>query len=50
MLTKELDRLEAHANAVLKALPELREADQTMTGIALVEAITEIGERYGLNV
>lgn len=49
-LTKELHRLKAHATSVLKAMPELEEADRTLTGVELVEAIEDIGKRYGLSI
>ena len=49
-LSKELHRLEQHAYAVMQAMPELREADETLSGFELVKAIEEIGTRYGLTI
>ena len=46
---KELKLLRRHAFAVIKAMPEMEKAYDTLTGIALDSALNEIGVRFGLS-
>ena len=40
--------LEISCNSIQQALPELREAGLTLSGPELVNATTDIGNKYGL--
>lgn len=48
-VAQELAKLERHATAVLAAMPELKEADETLKGVEKLEAIKAIGTKYGLD-
>lgn len=48
--TKELlESMEKRARATLDAMPELYEAESTLTGIERAEAMIRIGAKYGLD-
>jgi hypothetical protein len=47
-VSTELLKLELHAQAVLAAMPELREADSMLVGFEKLESINDICKRYGL--
>lgn len=47
-VSNELLKLERRANAVLQAMPELREADANLSGFEKLESIKAIAARYGV--